>query len=170
MAVDAGADLSKRKLRALIIDDNEHMRALLRRLLQRAGIENMEYPDANAALEAIETIKPDFILTDLSMQPMDGISFVRTLRHSTNQQVQTIPVIMVTGHAERHTVQSARDVGVNELLVKPVTERGLYQRIQEVILRPRPFVFGPEYFGPCRRRRRDLNYTGPERRKVVCAV
>jgi len=170
MAVDVLPDLSKRKLRALVIDDNEHMRALLRRLLQRAGIENMEYADASVALENIESIKPDFILTDLSMQAMDGISFVRTLRHSTNQQIQTIPVIMVTGHAERQTVQSARDAGVNELLVKPVTERGLYQRIQEVILRPRPFVFGPEYFGPCRRRRRDLSYTGPERRKAVCAV
>lgn len=170
MAADLFPELSKLKLQALVVDDNEHMRALLRRLLQRSGIASTEYPDGSAALEAIETVKPDFILTDHTMRVMDGASFVRTLRHSENQAVQTIPVIMITGHADRQVVQSARDVGVNELLVKPVTERGLIQRIQEIILRPRPFVFGPDYYGPCRRRRRDENYFGPERRKTVTPV
>jgi response regulator RpfG family c-di-GMP phosphodiesterase len=77
---------------------------------------------------------------------------------------------MITGHAERHRVEAARDAGVNELLVKPVTEKALHSRIQEVILRPRPFIFGPDYYGPCRRRRRDPNYKGPERRKTVAAI
>jgi len=163
-------DLAKRKLRALIVDDNEHMRALLRRLLQRMGIENTEYADGSAALEVVESVMPHFILSDLTMQFMDGISFVRAIRRSTNEQVRIIPVIMITGHADRHRVEGARDAGVNELLVKPVTERGLHSRIQEIILRPRPFVFGPNYFGPCRRRRRDLNYKGQERRKTVMAI
>jgi len=157
-------------LRALIIDDNEHMRALLRRLLQRMCIENTEYADGSAALEAVELEMPDFILSDLTMQFMDGVSFVRTIRRSPNEKVQTMPVIMITGHADRHRVEGARDVGVNEIMVKPVTERGLHSRIQEIILRPRPFVFGPTYFGPCRRRRRDLNYKGQERRKTVMAI
>jgi DNA-binding response OmpR family regulator len=163
-------DLAKRKLRALIVDDNEHMRALLRRLLQRMCVESCEYPDGSAALEALEMERPDFILSDLTMQFMDGISFVRTMRRLPNQKVQTTPVIMITGHADRHRVVGARDVGVNEIMVKPVTERGLHSRIQEIILRPRPFVFGPTYFGPCRRRRRDIAYKGPERRKTVMAI
>ena len=163
-------DLAKRKLRALVVDDNEHMRALLRRLLQRMGIENTEYADGSAALEVVEAELPDLILTDLTMQFMDGISFVRTLRRSPNEKVQTIPVIMITGHADRHRVVGARDVGVNEMMVKPVTEGGLLSRVQEVILRPRPFIFGPTYFGPCRRRRLDRNYRGPERRRTVMAI
>lgn len=163
-------DLAKRKLRALIIDDNEHMRQLLHRLLARMGIENTEFGDGSAALEVIENVVPDFILSDLSMQGMDGISFVRAIRRSTNEKVQTVPVIMITGHTERHRVEGARDVGVNELLVKPVTERGLHSRIQEIILRPRPFIFGPTYYGPCRRRRPNPNYKGPERRKTVHAI
>jgi CheY-like chemotaxis protein len=163
-------ELAKRKLRALVVDDNEHMRALLRRLLQRMGIENTEYADGSAALEVVETELPDLILTDLTMQFMDGISFVRTLRRSPNEKVQTTPVIMITGHADRHRVVGARDVGVNEMMVKPVTEGGLHTRVQEVILRPRPFIFGPTYFGPCRRRRLDKNYRGPERRHTVMAI
>ena len=121
-------------------------------------------------LEVVETEMPDLILTDLTMQFMDGISFVRTIRRSPNEKVQMTPAIMITGHADRHRVVEARDVGVNEMMVKPVTERGLLNRIQEVILRPRPFIFGPNYFGPCRRRRVNRNYRGPERRQTVLAI
>jgi len=168
MAIDS--ELAKRKLSTLIVDDNEHMRALLRRLLHRMGIASAECGDGSAAMAAIQAAMPDFILTDLSMQGMDGISFVRTLRQSQNDRVQTLPVIMITGHAERHHVEGARDAGLNELLVKPVTEKSLRSRVQEIILRPRPFIFGPGYYGPCRRRRPDPNYNGPERRKTVVAI
>ena len=164
LIVDTRLNLSQRRLRAIVVDDNEHMRVLLHRLLQRIGIESTECGDANAALIAISELKPEIILTDLVMEPMDGLAFVHALRRLPDQQVQTTPVIMITGHADRHVVQSARDSGVNELLVKPITERALQQRIQEVIFRPRPFIFGPDYFGPCRHRHGNRNYDGPERR------
>ncbi len=149
LIVDAGWDLSKRRLRAIVVDDNEHMRVLLHRLLHRMGIESTEFGDANAALMAISELKP------------------RELRRLPNQQVQTTPVIMITGHADRHVVQLARDAGVNELLVKPINEGALNQRIHEVIFRPRPFIFGPDYYGPCRHRHRNPYYGGPERRAVI---
>jgi hypothetical protein len=56
------------------------------------------------------------------MQNMDGITFVQSLRRLPEMNLQVLPVIMVTGHANRGAVQSARDAGVNELLVKPFTE------------------------------------------------
>jgi CheY-like chemotaxis protein len=164
---DTGLELSKRGLRAMVVDDNEYMRVLLHRLLHRIGIESSEYSDGNAALLAISTFKPELVFTDLVMKPMDGLAFVRTLRRLPDQQVQTAPVIMITGHADRHVVQSARDSGVNELLVKPITEAALQQRIREVIFRPRAFIFGPDYFGPCRHRNRNTNYEGPERRAAA---
>ena len=160
-------DLSQRGLRAIVVDDNEHMCVLLHRLLQRIGIESTEYGNGNAALTAISELKPELVLTDLAMKPMDGLALVHALRRLPDQQVQTTPVIMITGRADRHVVQSARDCGVNELLVKPITERALHQRVQEVILRPRPFIFGPDYFGPCRHRHGNRDYGGPERRATA---
>ena len=165
MSIQNTQDLSSRKLRALIIEDNEHMRALLRRLLQRISIASMEYQDGTESLAAVKTHKPDFILTDYSMEPMDGITFVRTLRHMEDEHIRKTPVIMITGHAKREAIETARDAGVNEILVKPVTEGGLQSRIREAVLRPRPWVNTPTYCGPCRRRRDDPNYSGPERRK-----
>jgi two-component system, chemotaxis family, chemotaxis protein CheY len=165
--MDTHLDLSQRGLRAVVVDDNEHMRVLLRSLPQRIGIESTEYGDGNAALIAISDFKPQLVLTDMAMKPMDGLALVHALRRLPDQQVQTTPVIMITGHADRHVVQSARDCGVNELLVKPITERALHQRVQEVILRPRPFIFGPDYFGPCRHRHGNRDYAGPERRATT---
>jgi CheY-like chemotaxis protein len=167
LIVDTHLNLSQRGLRALVVDDNEHMRVLLHRLLQRIGIASTEYGDGNEALIAIADFKPQLVLTDLAMKPMDGLALVRALRRLPDQQAQTTPVIMITGHADRHVVQSARDSGVNELLVKPITERALTQRVEEVILRPRPFIFGPDYFGPCRHRHSNRDYAGPERRATA---
>ena len=67
-------------------------------------------------------------------------------------------------HSTMRRIAEARDAGVNEILAKPVTVRGVLSRISEVIENPRPFVRTPDYFGPERRRRADPNYTGKMRR------
>lgn len=56
---------------------------------------------------------------------------------------------------------AARDAGVNEFCVKPVTPADLMKRIAWVIDKPCPFVRSPDYFGPDRRRKDDPNYKGP---------
>ena len=80
---------------------------------------------------------------------------------STNPSV---PIIRVTGHAERRKVMEARDAGVTEFLVKPISAKGLYQRIASVVMVPRPFIKTSTYFGPCRRRTPNPNFGGIERR------
>lgn len=72
---------------------------------------------------------------------------------------------MVTGHTERHRIEAARDAGVTEVLAKPITSGSLFQRISEIIERPRSFVKCDKYFGPDRRRRAVVDYTGPYRRR-----
>jgi DNA-binding response OmpR family regulator len=111
-------------------------------------------------------VQPDFVITDLSMVPMDGVAFTQSVRRSTNEHVRVLPIIMVTGHTERRRVEAARDAGVTEILAKPVTAASLMHRIEEIILRPRPYVSSPNYFGPCRRRQRNPYYAGPFRRST----
>jgi DNA-binding response OmpR family regulator len=72
---------------------------------------------------------------------------------------------MITGHSERSRVSAARDAGVNEFLVKPVTAKSLMERLTLIVNKPRNFVKSKNYFGPDRRRRPDPNYGGSERRK-----
>jgi DNA-binding response OmpR family regulator len=71
---------------------------------------------------------------------------------------------MLTGHSEKRRVTVARDAGVTEFLAKPISAKGLYQRILNVVANPRPFIKTKTYFGPDRRRNTSNTYIGPERR------
>jgi CheY-like chemotaxis protein len=152
-------------LRLLLVDDNHHMRLLLTEILRAIGVRDVvEATNGAEALQALRNNPIDVVMTDLAMQPMDGIDFVRRLRNDSPNPM--VPVIMVTGHSTMRRVAEARDVGVTEFLSKPVTARGVIERITRVVEHPRPFVKTGSYFGPDRRRRDDPNYPGPYRRQA----
>jgi CheY-like chemotaxis protein len=152
-------------LKILTVDDNHHMRLLLTEILRAIGVREV-YEAANGA-EALQLLRNnpiDIVMTDLAMQPLDGIDLVRRLRNANESPNPMVPVIMITGHSTLRRVAEARDVGVTEFLSKPVTARGVIERINRVVEHPRPFVKTNTYFGPDRRRRDDPNYPGPYRR------
>jgi CheY-like chemotaxis protein len=152
-------------VRILLVDDNHHMRALLTEILRAIGARDIhEAGDGAEALQVLRAYPIDIVMTDLAMQPLDGIDFVRLVRNSPDSPNPMIPVIMITGHSTANRVYEARDAGVNTLLSKPITARGVIERLTEVIEHPRPFVRCEGYFGPCRRRRHDAGYIGPHRR------
>jgi CheY-like chemotaxis protein len=152
-------------LKALIVEDNVHMRTLLRSLLTALGVKHVyEASNGADAFVILRDKSPDMILTDLSMKPIDGIAFTREVRLSHDSPNPYVPIIMVTGHTERLKVEAARDAGVTEFLAKPITAQGLFLRIAQIVERPRAFVRCAEYFGPDRRRRKDETFTGPWRR------
>lgn len=153
-------------LKALVVEDNQHMRALLRALMSALGITTVyEATNGDDAFDILRDRKPDVILTDLSMKPINGIEFTLQVRNATSSPNPYIPIIMVTGHTERHCVEAARDAGVTEILAKPITAQNLFSRIGEIVDHPRPFVKSVDYFGPDRRRHRAADYAGPFRRR-----
>ena len=154
----------------LIVDDNQHMRGILKELLRAAGVSDIK--EASDPLEAFEYMKSsliDLLLVDLAMPLMDGVEFIRMVRTNENSPNHFLPIIMITGHSERSRVNAARDAGVNEFLVKPVTAKGLMERLSLILNRPRNFVKSKQYFGPDRRRKADPNFSGEERRKDLQA-
>ena len=152
-------------LSVLLVDDNHHMQVLLTEILRAIGVRHiLGAHDGAEALQMIRNNQIDIVMTDLAMEPLDGIDFVRLLRNSPDSPNPMIPVIMITGHSTLRRVAEARDVGVNEFLSKPVTARGLLMRIGLVVDQPRAFIRTADYFGPDRRRRKDPAYFGPRRR------
>ncbi|MCA0399751.1 MAG: response regulator [Proteobacteria bacterium] len=140
------------RLRFLIIDDNSYMRRIIRTLLHGFGTrEVFEAEDGAAGLEAFATHLPDVVITDWSMPVFDGIELTKMIRQPDTSPNPFVPIIMITGYAERSRVFEARDAGVSEMLVKPISAKGLYQRIAKVVLNPRPFIRTDTYFGPDRR-------------------
>jgi len=152
-------------LKALIVEDNTHMRSLLRALLNSVGIKDVsEAIHGQAAMEALRERKIDLVLTDLAMAPMDGLELTRQVRNDEKSPNPFVPIIMITGHTEKYRVEAARDAGVTEFLAKPISAKSLYQRILNVVANPRSFIRTKTYFGPDRRRHEVENYMGPWRR------
>ena len=154
-------------LNILLVDDNQHMRAIASAILQSAGIRNIrEVSDGAMALEALRLHAVDLAIVDFNMFPLDGVEFTRLVRNSADSPNPYLPIIMMTGHSEKSRVYEARDAGVTEFVVKPITAKAVFDRIQAVIMRPRSFVKTEDYFGPDRRRIMSPDYTGPMRRST----
>jgi two-component system chemotaxis response regulator CheY len=154
------------KLRFLVIDDNAHMRRILRTLLHGFGARDVhEAEDGASGLESFTHHTPDIVLTDWAMPIFDGIELTQMVRQPGANANPFVPIIMVTGHSEKRRVTSARDAGITEFMAKPISAKTLYERILHVVVNPRPFIKTKTYFGPDRRRNVNPNYSGPERRK-----
>lgn len=152
-------------LRILVVEDNTHVRALLRTILHALGVHDVDVAsDGMAGFEAFIRLEYDIIITDLEMQPLTGIEFLDLVRTSRKSPNPYIPVIMVTAFTDKERVTKARDHGVTEFLAKPFTVSSLLGRLTAIIEKPRPFIRTADYFGPDRRRHNDASYKGPERR------
>src|SRR5258706_6778477 len=153
-------------LKALIVEDNAHMRSLLRALLNSIGVKDIaEASHGQAAIDLLRERKSDLVLSDLAMKPMDGLEFTRYVRNHEHSPNPFVPIIMIIGHTEKYRVEAAREPGVTEFLAKRITAHTLFSRIAEILERPRAFVRCDSYFGPDRRRRGIEDYAGPRRRK-----
>lgn len=149
-------------LKVLVADDNVHLRAIVVSILGGIGISKIEEcADGGKAFACIRDWTPDIAIVDFRMEPVDGVEFTHLVRSSPESPNSELPIIMLTGYADKTRVFEARDAGVTEFIVKPVTAQAVFDRINSVIYRPRPFVRSDSYFGPCRRRRQDPNFRGP---------
>ena len=154
------------ELAVLVVDDDGNMRKLLRTLLATMGIKGVvEAESATGAILELHQHDIDVVITDLSMQPMNGIDLVRMVRMGRDSPNPHIPVIMLTGHTELDLVREARDVGIDEFVAKPVSVRGLYERLDAIATHPRPIVRSQRYVGPDRRAQRKSAHQGKERRR-----
>src|SRR6187549_3748391 len=127
------------RLRFLVIDDNAHMRRIVRTLLHGFGAREVyEAEDGAAGLDAFTHYVPDIVITDWAMPIFDGLELAQMIRQPDSKGNPYAPIIMLTGHSEKRRITMARDAGVTEFLAKPISAKGLYLRIMSVVAHPRP--------------------------------
>jgi two-component system, chemotaxis family, chemotaxis protein CheY len=133
----------------LVVDDNQYMRKMIRALLVNCGVKDIhEAADGIAALDAIRTVAPDVVILDWEMPLLSGAELVRIVRSPGVFPMPDVPIIMLTAHGERWRIVEAVRLGVNEFLIKPVSAKSLYDRLQSIVMRPRPVVQIGDYYGP----------------------
>lgn len=154
------------KLSVLVVDDVTPMLEVVVDTLKRLGVGKVyQAHDGESGFRQFVKYRPDIVLTDWEMEPVDGLELVHAIRRDAMSPKRTAPVIVMTGYGAPARVAAARDTGATEFLVKPFTANELVRRICHVIDNPRDFVETVDFFGPDRRRRRSHDYDGPERRK-----
>ena len=115
------------KKKVLIVDDEPHIRQLVRRTLS-ADYEVLEASDGQEAIEEAYKVKPDFILMDLMMPVMDGLTACYEIKN--NSATKNIPVFMLTAVVPSRNKQIAEEVwGANGYLTKPVDLQELLDTI-----------------------------------------
>jgi DNA-binding response OmpR family regulator len=149
----------------LVLDDNAHMRGLIRVILASFGVRRIEEAaDCNEAFSIMRGGGIDLAFVDFKLGGIDGLDFCRRIRSEPDGPDIYLPIIMITAYSERSRVLDAINAGVDEFLVKPIRPVDVANRVNAVIERRRPFVKSDGYFGPDRRRRDDPRYKGPLRR------
>jgi two-component system chemotaxis response regulator CheY len=120
-------------MKILLVDDSATMRKIQRNVLAQMGHDDIV--EAENGEDAIHQMKAndfmiDLILCDWNMPKMNGIEFVRKIRQHEN--LQKIPIIMVTTEAEREKVIEAVKAGARGYVVKPFTPDILKAKIAEI--------------------------------------
>lgn len=106
--------------RILVVDDDEVMRTFVMNSLRRLGIQAIESAnDGASALKIMMAFKPDLVLTDIHMLPMNGLDFVRQLRSHSNPLVKNMKVIFMSADARSATLQDAMPLGTYGYIIKP---------------------------------------------------
>lgn len=149
----------------VLADPSNYARAMITEVLRNIGYQRI-YPASNAAevIEAACVWSPRVILMENLLPDLQGTQLVYRIRRENIVPDRSVPVIMITGDPRIETVKNARMSGIDEFAAKPVSHSVIEERMDEVLLRPRPFIEAKKYVGPCRRRKRTLDYKGALKR------
>ena len=120
--------------RVVVVDDEAIMRTFVLNSLRRLGILDLyAFEDGATALREVIKLKPDLILTDVHMQPVGGIEFVRQLRALPNNQLSNTKVIFLSADSSMSTVGEAMPLGVSGYIVKPPALNALGAKIEQAL-------------------------------------
>jgi len=122
-----------RKIRILIIEDDENFRYLLRLHLMQAGYEVQVAEDGVAGGRALLAQTPDLIVSDLDMPFLDGFELLSLLKQ--DQATASIPVILLSGSKHTDVLARAADLGAADFLTKPVTHDDLLASVEACLRR-----------------------------------
>jgi two-component system, chemotaxis family, chemotaxis protein CheY len=125
----------------MVVEDDGFTRSLILSILRGLGVKTVfEAASAGTALEMFSANEIDVIISDIEMEPVNGLDFLRHLRAGTRPAgvvpprapPSQTPVIFLTAHAKAKLVEQARAAGVSAFLTKPIRPALLRDRIMSV--------------------------------------
>ncbi len=115
----------------LVVDDDEHIRSLIVRLLRPMGHLLEEAGSAEEAHEKLEASPPDMVLLDMQLPGRSGHELLAEIR--ADPRTRLIPVVMITGAATHERKLKAIEAGVTDFIAKPFSPEELVARVRALL-------------------------------------
>ena len=130
----AAVDMSK--LHVLVVEDEIFVRNVIKRVLREK--ETGQISSATNGYEALTALekaerKVDVILLDLEMPRMNGFEFIKRLHSDLMPPLSDTPVVVISGHSDKESLDKANKLGVGLFLLKPITPEQLVTRINAAL-------------------------------------
>jgi len=135
----------------LVVDDQPFSRRLVHSML--LGFGSREVYESTNGVEAFElarSVGPNIIITDLVMPIFDGLRFIKMAKDAQSPAHKT-PIIVLSGYLTKAAALTVKSSGADELLVKPVSPKSLYEHIVRIVQQN---DFGNEQLAPLHNRKR----------------
>ena len=116
----------------LVVDDDAHIREVVRFALEKAGLDVIEAGDGQRALQQFKKNPPDLIVLDITMPEMDGLSVCREIRKTSN-----VPILFLSSRTDEVDRVVGLEVGGDDYVVKPFSPRELVARVNAILKRAR---------------------------------
>ncbi|AYV54515.1 response regulator [Leptospira kmetyi] len=104
-------------IKLLYVEDEELIRIMMVRFLERFTTSVRSAENGKIAWDMFLEYQPDVVITDIKMPVLDGIELTKKIR----EQNLNIPIAAVTAFSEPEIIEAARNAGVNEIIIKPVS-------------------------------------------------
>lgn len=133
--------------RCLVVDDHEMIRETIAIMVKSLGFEeSITAIDGADAISKLYHQKPSLIITDLQMEPIDGLEMLRLIRSGRYGLPHDIPIIILTANAAEHVIAQCIAFDVDAFLVKPVNRQALQDRINQLSQQSKPKKTVEHYF------------------------
>ena len=119
--------------RILIVDDEGHIREVIRVALRKAGMDVIEARDGKEALARFAGDKPDLIVLDIGMPEFDGLDVCREIRKGSD-----VPILFLSARDEEIDRILGLEIGGDDYVTKPFSPRELVARVNVILRRLSP--------------------------------
>jgi len=125
--------MTQEPVQILVVDDEDAVRLLIRRILEEKGYRVVTAADGNEGLAKLDQDGIDLVLLDINMPGLDGFQVLELIRRRSN-----LPVIMLTGMDKVSTLRDTLDIGADDYITKPFSPLELVARIKAKLRRAKP--------------------------------
>ena len=160
------ADL--KHLHILIVGGKPHAVTTLRTVFGLIGINQVSAVAESArAIELLCGEPIDAVFCDEAASPVGRVAFPLAARRAPGVFNAMLPIFLVCASPLRRQVEGARDDGVTDVLVRPISAATVIRKLRVAVIRPRPFIVAGAFFGPDRRGAARAPFFGDDRRSKL---